>query len=338
MKDLRLQLLIGAVGLGVAKRFKAGSMGLTDREWEPSKNSIFTTPRLRHEYYKVTNPSDILDMMNSLSVYTNPNHPGEGICNLSRYWITLVHQDGQRISSVRPNEAFILVVRKNISEETFNSAHMGFGVLSQSYDLVLVFPKRKSFCRLPKPDEISGYFDVENLKFLVDARLAPYVQDYPQFLIPGAAIAGGRAKREMLDAGIIEQVNMKNTLYYSMTSPSNSDYDPLIGEQEDSWGSMNNPDQDFKVIRVETTKSRPGGHQHMRDLARGRMFDPNKVVSATVSIEGNDRNSLMQHAFVSDLLRVEASKLSLWGKMFRFMNVYPSRTTKDKWVAKWTIG
>ena len=108
-----------------------------------------------------------------------------------------------------------------------------------------------------------------------------------------------------------------------------------LGIAKSFTGSSNKGE--ISIVRVETRRSRVGGHEHMKALSRGRMFDPNKVVGATITLEGSDPQKLRTYMAVEDVLRNETRKLGLFGKMLTFMNLYPSRSKPDTWEAKWEI-
>lgn len=94
----------------------------------------------------------------------------------------------------------------------------------------------------------------------------------------------------------------------------------------------------MKVIRIETHRSKWGGKEHMRAMSRGRLFNPNeKVVGATITLEGDDPQKLKTYMEVQGILREEERKLGLFGKQFLWMNLYPSRRKANTWEAKWRL-
>lgn len=108
-----------------------------------------------------------------------------------------------------------------------------------------------------------------------------------------------------------------------------------LGIAKSFTGSANN--DEISVVRVERRRSRVGSHEHMKALSRGRMFDPNKVVGATITLEGVDPQKLRNYMAVEQILRREERKLRLFGKMLTFMNLYPSGSKPNTWEAKWEI-
>ena len=94
----------------------------------------------------------------------------------------------------------------------------------------------------------------------------------------------------------------------------------------------------MKVIRIETHKSKWGGKEHIRAMSRGRLFTPGeKVVGATITLEGDDPQKLKTYMEVQDILRQEEQKLGLFGKQYLWKNLYESRRKPGMWEAQWRL-
>jgi hypothetical protein len=112
--------------------------------------------------------------------------------------------------------------------------------------------------------------------------------------------------------------------------------DAVVVHLDPTQGNRNKED-DIRVVRVEKKRAGWGGSQMMRNMSRGRIHDPNQTVGATVTLEGTHQQDLRNYRKVERILRQEERKLGLFGKMFVFQNVFPSREKAGYYQAKWNI-